>query len=455
MSISARLPVHVHLAVAGALAVLQVAAFAWWLIPGREIYFGDQTGYESLARTLAERGIFARVDELGTAPEPWRTIGYPIFLAVLQVVFGTIYGPALAIQAILAGLLPVFVHRIASHFMSRRAAILPVYAVALYPPLNYYAVFTLSDFMAAFLVTVALAASIDALGRRHLGWALAAGLCFGLASLVRPVFAPFGLGLVVGLLVFDRRRIVAAWRGAALLVFVSIVIGVVPSVAITYANFGRPALVGAGSGLQLWLGYWEGVWSGALTRRILIEPEVPRELPAAERERAAQYRRDYEDLFGTEEQLPAPERVQRWLEADRKAMRLALSEIAVDPAGYIGRGFTFRLPVLWITELPVPDIHRIPEFARALAWAPQALLLALGIFGVVARWRTLTAKVIGLLLLYLSGVHFPLFVAARYSLAAKPVLIIAAVVGAIELVGYIRDQRARGVIAGTSPASAR
>lgn len=431
-----------------------MAAFAWWLIPGREVYFGDQTGYESLALTLAERGIFARVDELGTAPEPWRTIGYPTFLAVLQVAFGTIYAPALAIQALLAGLLPVFVHRIASHLISVRTALVPAYLVALYPPLNYYAVFTLSDFMAAFLVTAGLSATIDALGRRHLSWALAAGLCLGLASLVRPVFAPFGLGLVVGLLVFERRRIVAAWRSAAVLVLASIVIGVIPSVGITYANFGRPALVGAGSGLQLWLGYWEGVWSGALTRRILIEPEVPRDLPPAERERAAQYRREYEELFDTKEQLRPPERVERWLEADRKAMGLALAEIAGDPLGYVERGFTFRLPVLWIAELPIPEIHRVPEFARALAWAPQALLLALGMLGVIARWRTLTAKVIGLLLLYLSGVHFPLFVAARYSLAAKPVLIIAAIAGALAIAGYLHNRTGTPRFAAHGPSTA-
>jgi len=416
------------LVIASAIAFALVVAFAIAYGPTRSEAFGDQARYESLARALVERGVYARTDGQETAPEPWRAMGYPLFLAALYATTGSIQLPAIVIQAILVVLLPALAFRLASTFASRRVSLAAAFVVALYAPLAYYSVFLLTDLPAAFLVSLGCLATVVAIERRDVRWGLAAGAGFGFAGLVRPVYAPLGLALLIGLLLIDRSGVRASWRPLAAMVMLSLALGAVPSVAYTYSNFGRPSLVAAGTGIQLWLGYWEGVWSGEMTRQIITEGP-PADLP--DRERAQRYRDQYLQLFRGIGSLPPKAEVANWLEADRVALGWAREEISADPAGYVARAFTYRFWVLWAAELPVPDVAQVPRAVRLLAWMPQFAIVALAAVGVLVKLRSsVAAKVVGGILLYVTVAHLPFYVDARYSVAAKPVMLVAAAVGA-------------------------
>lgn len=434
-------------AVALACAISALSVVAWLLLVGpiRDTYLSDQLSFERLGRTLADHGRFGGGLE-GEVPEPWRTLGYPLFLAVIYKITGTIYPAAAVVQGTLVAILPALVYLLASYVTSKRLAIASSFAVALYAPLSFYSVFVVSDVLPAVLVTAGLTALMHGLRTSSFRWAIVAGLLFGLAGLIRPVFAPVGLGLSLGLALFSTRLALRNWRLLAAMAVISIALGIGPSVGYTYANFGRPALVAAGTGLQLWLGYWEGVWPGETMRALLLSTdELPAGIAPHDASRAVRYREQFLHFFGGRD-MPSAEGgvhkagVHTWSEHDVIARDLAVSEISNDTLGYLSRGLTYRQPVLWAAELAAIRPETVPRTTRLAVYALQYLIVALALIGLFMMCRSSTAgQLIAMMLAYVAIAHFPFWVDARYSLPVKPLVLIAAVVGAAALVRWIRQ----------------
>lgn len=426
------------------ISLLSVLAWLVLLAPIRETYLPDQQAYDQLARNVADRGRFARGSG-GEVPEPWRTIGYPLFIAALYKITGTIYPAAIAVQGTLVVLLPALAYLLASHVTSRRLAIASSIAVALYVPLSFYSVFVVSDVLPAVLITAGMTAVMRALLNSSPRWAVVAGILFGFAGLIRPVFAPVGLGLALGLLLFRTSLALRNWKALCAMAILSIAIGIVPSAGYTYMNFGRPGLVAAGTGLQLWLGYWEGVWPGETMRAILVSTgELPAGVAPQDAPRALRYREQFLHLFSGRETLSPEADVQRWRENDTVALGWAGTEISNDSWGYLSRGLTYRQPVLWAAELAAIRPENIPRLARLAVYAPQLFIAALAVVGLFVMCRSSTAgQLITMMLAYVAVAHFPFWVDARYSLPVKPLLLIAAVVGASALLGWIAAMHRR------------
>ena len=195
-------------AVLAAALVLRLGAGLWWedrLPAGQKFRFGDSEGYWELARTIA-RGQPYEYSPLQY--KVFRTPGYPIVLAPLfllkhdpPVIWGRVLSALLGTAAVGA------VAALAGILFDRRTALLAGIIAAVYPEAIALSVFILSEapftpLMVLNLIAWTLAWRATS-AKQVAGWSLAAGLCAGLATLMRPswlLFVPFAaaIGVAIG-----------------------------------------------------------------------------------------------------------------------------------------------------------------------------------------------------------------------------------------------------------------
>jgi Dolichyl-phosphate-mannose-protein mannosyltransferase len=211
---------RISLASAGLLAVLlrfaNVAALAriWG---DRQIL--DAAFYHDEARFLAG----ATSTPLEPGPIRFANPGYSEFLAALYRLFTPEEGVGLTAQALCGGVTAVVLGLTASAlFKDRRAGLIAALLWALYAPAIYYDGVLLTPSLTALLTACALGALValmrlmartDAVQRAAwLGWGLAAGVCVGGATLLRPSNVLLGVGflalLLLGIAVVITPRIV-------------------------------------------------------------------------------------------------------------------------------------------------------------------------------------------------------------------------------------------------------
>jgi hypothetical protein len=121
-----------------------------------------------------------------------------------------------------------------------------------------------------------------------------------------------------------------------------------------------------------------------------------------------------------------------WVSLNETLGEHASRLIAHDPVGYVARA-PLRAFVLWATDLPIPSdsARSLPALARAAISSAELVLVILGVVGaVVLALRRSDASLLPLaVIVYVSALGLPFGTEARYALAAKPLLIIAAVAG--------------------------
>jgi 4-amino-4-deoxy-L-arabinose transferase-like glycosyltransferase len=161
--------------------------------------YGDATGYNILAVNLT-RGLGLTWD--GVTPTAVRPPGYPVFLAMIYLIFGENYAFVRLAQALLGALTCVPVYWVASRFGGKGVALIAALGVAVYPLLIYFTGWQIAETIAIFLYWGALAAFLRAKDTQKAMWIVLAGLLFGMGSLVRPqmMLLPVALCLVGWLL---------------------------------------------------------------------------------------------------------------------------------------------------------------------------------------------------------------------------------------------------------------
>ena len=139
--------------------------------------------------------------------------------------------------------------------------------------------------------------------------------------------------------------------------------------------------------------------------------------------------------------------------ADREYLRVGLANVREHPVRHLWRRLTRGPVFLWATEIPVrySDINALPPLAVRALWAAQVALMGLAAWGLMVLWRrglrTETAA-FAALLLYITAVHTPLYTEARYSLPAKPVVLLLAVIAVADLLPRRLSRRQPEVTAG-------
>lgn len=395
--------------VAVALAIIYGAYLSPQWDPSRN----DQVQYQALARGLVERGEYTRAQpDEPFIPEPLRFPGYPLLIAPLCL-GGCSMWSITVFQALLFGLLVLMVSRFAEPLLGRRGARVSVALVALHPAFAFFAAHALSDLTAAVFGFAGVLATAQLAARPMSG--VAAGALAAITALIRPfnVFL-FPVAAVVAWGRGGPRRIAPA-LGVAVIVFAA---AFAPYVVYVERSFARP-LTGS-VGTQLWLAYFQGANENTL------DP-FEREQAAAGRVALARF-----DAL-TDRVAQA----QAFVTLDDELRARAVSLIAHDPVGFLGRGLV-RSVTLWAGDVPTrPEDASGPitEIWTLL----NLMLLGCGIAGAILlarRGGPLSALPLAIVIAAWV-VSFPLWAEGRFSLPARPFV----AVGAAAFVEHLYRRR--------------
>lgn len=376
----------------------------------------DAAGYDALAVSLATgRGYVSAAGHV----EVLRTPGYPAFLALHYAAFGHRLAPIWVSHAVLHAATTFLMAPMARALLRTEASSaqltedprLPRAAMlsfALYPFALHAGSRILTESLATFLLVLV---SVFSLRR---SWALS-GLAAGALALVRPVFVlfPFALALVVAL---ERRhralpqgRIRDAIGPAAWVVGPALVL-MLPWAIRTSIIVGQPVLLGAaGVGNNLHIAAWEyrDLSSGIPSTTDFSQPGF--------------WQNDGAALAASDAQKDSP----RWVvEVDRARLQLAIEEIRSHPLLYL-RACALRVVKLWTSQ----HLPRLPSWMGGVAAAACLALLGLGLGGaLILRKRGWDLVFFAAGPLYLWLMHIPLHAEARYTIPARPHLVLLAVV---------------------------
>jgi 4-amino-4-deoxy-L-arabinose transferase-like glycosyltransferase len=399
--------------IAAAVAVVLALGYAALVAPAFEPYLDDQVSYLRLAQGLVERGEYTRA-AIGAAfiPEPLRPPGYPLFLAPLCL-FGCAHWSVAIAQALLYGALVVLFYA-AARQVAPHVAVVATVLVATYLPIAYFAAIAYSDFFSVFLLVASCAAFLRARRTDSIPWGASAGALVAWLALTRAVYILFPALLALVALVVDGRALFTRRRIAPVIALgLAFALTLAPLLVYSQRYFGRP--FASSSGSAVWLGAVQGVGPADL------DPFEAAELAQVDRDVAA-----FDRITDKVEQAYA------WIALNGSLGEHGARFIAHDLAGYLART-PLRAVVLWAGDLPLTvDATRTADpSVRVLVGSIEIALFVFGVIGAIAlaRRRDDGALLPLAIILYVSAVAIPLGTEPRYSLAAKPFVLIAAASG--------------------------
>ncbi|MBB29366.1 MAG: hypothetical protein CME25_10760 [Gemmatimonadetes bacterium] len=212
----------------------------------------DAQVYHILASNLVAGRGYTDAREAPFAPTRIRTPGYPSFIALVYLLFGTDHRVLLVAQSVLGALSAYFVFLLGARLFDSRAGLLGAAMVALYPALIYYDTRVLREGLAASVLTLTVLLAVYNNQNRKPFPLLITGALLTLLSLSKPEFillyAP-----VVFLLVRPLRNLRAILK-PALLVALPIVVVWSAWTARNYTTFGSLSPVTVGLGSTIWFG---------------------------------------------------------------------------------------------------------------------------------------------------------------------------------------------------------
>ena len=188
-------------------------------------------------------------------PTAFWPVGYPAFLAGLFAVFGPDIEVAKAANLVLSAVAMAFVYRISRRATGSEAAAKAALVLAvLYPTLIFYTELLYSEllFMALLLAGIDLLLGASEQRRRWVAVA-AAGVCFGLASLVKTQGLLLPALLVGGALVLRRIGIRQAVL-TGLVAYAACLAVITPWTMRNWAVLGQPVLISTNGGFNLYMG---------------------------------------------------------------------------------------------------------------------------------------------------------------------------------------------------------
>ncbi|HKB10389.1 MAG TPA: glycosyltransferase family 39 protein [Vicinamibacterales bacterium] len=441
------------------IAIVNGLFFIWYQRPDWNTQWSDQEGYRRLGQVLAQTGTFTRFPEAPRfAPEVIRTPAYPAFLALVYLAFGTSQLAVALVQTVLLAAICVAVFAIGSRVGGEPIALAAAAAVALFPPLPYFAALVMTEVWTTFMFTVSMWVALRALAARGAGWYALLGVLLAITALSRPVFVLFPLMLAaIGVVVLPMLRVSRRPSAAqSIVMLAAFAVAMLPWFTYNYVTLGRFTLSPAGGvGRGLWEGSWQASTSGRLQNELTHladaiddRAELDRRVSAvAGREGLPagpmlEYVHQWEDIRKIWDTPTDPyERVFARIEADREYQRVALANIRRDSLAHLIKRLARGVFILWAGEIPFrySDINTLaPEIIRVI-WALQAVILCFAIAGLIAlarRGRVAEASLLAAPLLYITAVHFPLLTEARQSLPAQPIVLLLATVGVANAGGY-------------------
>lgn len=448
------------------IAALNGLFFIWYQRSDWDTRWPDQEGYRRLGKALATTGLFTRFpDAQRFAPEVIRTPAYPAFVAAVYRLFGTSQLAVALAQTALLVCICLVVFAMGRRVASEPVALGAAAAVALYPPLPYFAALVMTEVWTTLMFTSSMWVATRAIRSR--GAALFAWLGFLLAvtTLSRPVFVLFPFALAaVGWIVFPLARVrprppASRWA----LTIAAFAVTMLPWFSYNYVTLGRFTLSPAGGvGRGLWEGSWQAKWSGRLQDELTdlandtsdrgeldrrVAAVAAREsLPAAPMLEYVHQWRDIRRMWDTP--TDPHERVLARIDADREYQRVALANIRRDSLPHLATRLARGVFILWAGEIPFrySEINALPPIVIRMGWTVQAVIVCLAVAGVVALAAgglVAEACLLAAPIVYITAVHAPLLTEARQSLPAQPIVLLLAAIAVARWAGHSLSLKAQ------------
>jgi hypothetical protein len=424
------------------LGVLLVEAVLGALVLGftargsTSLFGGDAVEYQRYAVNLVDHGSFSLATTPPYYPSVFRTPGYPAFLAGLRLLDPDSLVLVRIVQFGLVAATAIVSYRLALYLAGGGTAVLSAVLCATYLPLVWLAAWHASEVLATFLLTLSVwalqAARRAKFGQQRVARAGGAGAALGLLTLVRPAFALLVIPLAIGLGLSGEGPQAKIRAASLLLMVVGFAAVIAPWTARNYVVSEQFVPLGAGSGLALYLSakQYAGTisikltpldWSRHLADVRRVQSKLERQARLA-RPPPSSY------LASLDRGIPLATRVE-----------LALNQELSEASRRLFRRMRFRMMVgrvprreayLWGTA-DYPPLGRLSSVAHRIAqaqWGVLVLLAAIGVWSVRARWRDFWPLLV--VPAYLSCVHLIYHVEGRFSLPARPLLIIFSAMGA-------------------------
>jgi len=441
------------------IAALNGLFFIWYQRPDWDTRWPDQEGYRRLGSVLATTGTFTRFpDAQRFAPEVIRTPAYPAFVATVYRLFGTSQLAIALTQDALLVWICLIVFAMGRRIASEPVALGAAAAVALFPPLPYFAALVMTEVWTTLMFTASMWVAIRALRSGSVTLFAWLGVLLAVTTLSRPVFVLFPFALAaVGWIVLPLARVQTRPPASRWVVTIAaFAVTMLPWFAYNYVTLGRFTLSPAGGvGRGLWEGSWQATWSGRLQDELTdlandtpdraeldrrVAAVAAREsLPAAP---MLEYVHQWKDIRRIWDTPTDPhQRVLARIEADREYQRVALANIRRDSLSHLAMRLGRGVFILWAGEIPFrySEINALPRSMIRIGWAVQALIVCLALAGVVAlasSGRVAEACLLAAPIVYITAVHAPLLKEARQSLPAQPIVLLLATIAAARWAGH-------------------
>lgn len=441
------------------LAFAHAAFFIGHMRPDREGFWAappqSAGGYTWLARNLL-RGQYTQEQNVSgpATPDQMRTPGYPLFLALIYLIFGFGDGPVLWTQALLYVAICLGVYALGRRFAGERVALLTAFATALYAPIPKYGGMVWSETLTTFLQLFGVLALVIAVSRASAGVYLGAGVLFGFLALTRPTFVFEAPVLAGALLVVHWRSARLASLGRQLGVFLlAWALVLTPWATFNYVRFGKATpTVARTFGKQLWYGYWVGQFpTGVLLDLEAVVADINagkhtrEEIPNLVRPLGSDLtlmRRFVEEYTWRNHFPDAPrtpeEKIREGMLKDAFYLERAHEHIRGDFWTYLRTQLLFVSFKFWAGEIPV-RLTLIGSLPRMLIYAVFLIQVGLVLLALIGGWRARANPLLFVFvvapLVYLYVFHLPFHVEPRYSIPVKPFLLLLASIGATALWG--------------------
>ncbi|HEX3175551.1 MAG TPA: glycosyltransferase family 39 protein [Methylomirabilota bacterium] len=240
-----RSPCARQLCLVGGAALVVHAAWAAALADRHPRF--DETAYIAHAEQLARGAGFV---DAGGLPATYWPVGYPAALALAYRVGGEGYPAAASLNVIAASVTAMLTYLCAVTHFGRAVGVIAGLVVAIYPNHVFYTSLHLTEPLFTLLLLAAAWCLLRS-GPRTRPFLLAAGLLFGVATLIRPAIALFPLALPIW---FRQRATPArAALGHAGIVIGTMVLVVMPWVVRNHRVSGHWELASSG-GHNFWIG---------------------------------------------------------------------------------------------------------------------------------------------------------------------------------------------------------
>jgi 4-amino-4-deoxy-L-arabinose transferase-like glycosyltransferase len=408
---------------------------------------GDGPGYHQIALNMLEHFSFSLSLTTPIEPTIYRTPGYSTFLAAIYLVSGYSFLAVKIAQLTLLGLTAYWLYGLALRFVDERTAKLSALLCATYPPLVFLTTFHLTEILAT-CVTVGLILLIEKQIRSSdqnsiLNFAI--GLTSGTLALIRPSLslsiAPILMAIAIANLPF--KKIAALQIQKALLQLTIIILGVVLVLSpwlIRNAVLSHKLILsptGPESLLCSMLQY-KGMISYALTLKEWQEVYFPEIYWKGQEE--VDKKINSIEFSSKDSSSHIPRSVQKELLLNEFWQRRASEEFRQLTFIQITKSLPKRLAYLWSTCDMAP-LSLLGGIFHRFVQGHFILLFLLAISGILLRWKNFGKEwILWIFPIYVTLAHLFFHIEPRYSMPARPFILIYSAAGFIWLSDFIKQK---------------